>query len=123
MNNLSWFLYLADVFSGIGWILGTIFVLACIITVLTLLSVVLSDGQVLDKDIRPKWLKVLWSAITAAVLSGLIGAAVPSRDTMYAIAASEMGEDILRSETGTKATQALNAWLDRQINSQQPAAE
>jgi len=47
----------------------------------------------------------------------IVGAnALPSKDTVYAIAASEVGESVLNSPTGSKAVQALNAWLDRQIN-------
>jgi hypothetical protein len=35
---------------------------------------------------------------------------------MYAIAASELGEEVYKSEVGQKAEQALRAWLDKQIN-------
>jgi hypothetical protein len=44
-----------------------------------------------------------------------INVVVPSATTFYAIAASEVGETILKSETAGKAVQALNSWLDRQI--------
>lgn len=47
---------------------------------------------------------------------------MPSKDTVYAIAASEMGESVLKSETGSLATQALNAWLKKQITPTAPAA-
>lgn len=62
-------------------------------------------------------------SVSLFVLS-IIGAnALPSKDTMYAIAASEVGESVLNSPTGSKAVQALNAWLDRQINPAPKPAE
>jgi hypothetical protein len=39
----------------------------------------------------------------------------PDKDTVYAIAASEVGDHVLHSKTGTLAEQALDAWLQRQI--------
>lgn len=41
--------------------------------------------------------------------------ALPSRETVLAIAASEMGERALQTPTATKAFKALDAWLDKQI--------
>ena len=49
------------------------------------------------------------------VITLLLTAAIPGKDTMYAIAASEMGEKILKTETAGKVQQALSAWLDAQI--------
>lgn len=49
------------------------------------------------------------------IIAALVIIPVPSKDTIYAIAASEMGERALASPTGDRAVKALNAWLDRQI--------
>lgn len=61
-----------------------------------------------------------WSAIKGPVLTmcaaAVLFCAFPASGTLYAIAASEMGERVIQSETGDKAIQALNAWLDRQIS-------
>lgn len=60
-----------------------------------------------------------WPSIKkpVATLAGAVAVfcLFPSSGTIYAIAASEMGERVLTSETGGKAVQALDAWLDRQI--------
>lgn len=40
---------------------------------------------------------------------------LPSRETIYAIAASQMDEQALKSDIGAKTFRALDAWLDRQI--------
>lgn len=69
-----------------------------------------------DKDAEP-WRP--WKVVKAPVLAGIACAVFmcvfPSSGTLYAIAASEMGEHVIESETAGKAINALNAWLDRQI--------
>ena len=39
----------------------------------------------------------------------------PEKKTLYAIAASEYGEQIIKSEIGNDATKALQQWIKRQI--------
>ena len=56
----------------------------------------------------------VWGGVSAIALV-VVSLAVPSKDTVYAIAASEVGEEIVKSETAGKAVKALNAWLDKQI--------
>lgn len=48
---------------------------------------------------------ILWSCSTL----------IPSQETVYAIAASQMGEQALKTPLASKAGQALEAWLDRQM--------
>lgn len=61
-----------------------------------------------------------WIAAKAPLValgaSALLFCAFPASGTIYAIAASEMGERVVNSETGDKAVKALNAWLDKQIS-------
>lgn len=115
MNELSWFLYLAGVagnvgaffaiFGGAASIVATIFgVVGCIAS---------GDGW------RPPtgfWRNV-FTALTVGGVMILLAALVPSQQTMYAIAASEFGEQLAKTETAGKAFEALNAWLDQQIGS------
>lgn len=64
-----------------------------------------------------------WSAIKGTVVTMAFASVVfcvfPSSGTLYAIAASEMGERVVTSETGGKAIAALNAWLDKQVSRSQ----
>jgi amino acid transporter len=53
--------------------------------------------------------------LVAAAICLLVLTFVPSKNTIYAIIVSEYGEEIVLSPTGSKAQQALNAWLDKQI--------
>lgn len=68
----------------------------------------------IDQEPWKAWkaVKTPLAALSAAVA---VFCLFPTSDTIYAIAASEMGEKVVKSETGGKAIQAINAWLDRQI--------
>ena len=106
MNDLSWLLYLADVVGSLKTvcILGAV---AC-----AMFWAIMLPFKYIEHDelYRPP----LRLPITLAVLA-LAASLTPSTSTVYAIAASEMGERALNTQTGGKAVEALNAWLDRQI--------
>lgn len=122
MNSLSWMIYFADVVGGALVILGLLmFATAIFAGGATAIGFFKREenrsygaedrdfqaGQRLFVAGRGK----LWIPLVLAIAVVF----TPSRETIYAIAASEMGETALNSETGGKAVQALNAWLDRQI--------
>lgn len=118
MNNLSILLYLADVSSSLATLLTVLGILGSAAgLVFWLMS--LDKSPELD-PIRP-YRNTLFYALPIVALSCLF----PSKDTMYAIAASEMGEEVLNSGIGTRATKALEAWLDKQIEEQtkEPTSE
>lgn len=54
------------------------------------------------------------------VVLSLTGAVLPSRDTMYAIAASQVGEQALKTPLAEKAEKALEAWLNKQTKTDNP---
>jgi len=56
--------------------------------------------------------KMIGFSVIALMAAGVV---VPQKETVYAIAASEVGEEVIKSETAGKAMRALNAWLDDQI--------
>lgn len=60
---------------------------------------------------------------TSGLVLGLLLVFIPSSKTIYAIAASEMGEEVLASPTADKAHKALDAWLDDQIKEHQQKKE
>jgi hypothetical protein len=108
MNSLSWVLYLADIVGGLAN--GAIAV--CIVLALAALMVpMIMDGYD-EKEARNKVMKRL--AIVFGICAS-IAVFVPSKNTIYAIAASEYGAEALKTPEATKARQALNAWLDKQI--------
>jgi hypothetical protein len=109
MNSLSWMIYLADVVGNVGAICGIILVVVGIGLILVAIPLTVDPDE--HDALRRPWRNGLVAWIVVAAISSVI----PSKDAIYAIAASEMGETALNSETGGKAVQALNAWLDRQI--------
>lgn len=132
MNSLSWMIYLADVTQGVGiaTLLSSCAAVVCggIATIVYLThrfeepSTYRCDTTE-EKDAKiARWndSKAFAGKLATRLLIGgaclaLVTSLIPSSTTIYAIAASEMGEDVLKTPTATKAMKALDAWLDRQI--------
>lgn len=107
MNQLSWLLYWGNVAGNLGQLFG-------ISGVILLFA---GCGVVLFASSSYESLNLKW-AILPFCLSFILwfGAALmPNQTTVYAIAASQMGEQALKSPIVGKAGQALTAWLDKQI--------
>lgn len=147
MNSLSWLLYLAGVSENFGWLLfwlGFLVIIGGV--VLYCFSFSLKEAgrrelndyyyrdetsdkykqAVADKASAAKqgasvsvWGRTLMGCGLAA---WFLAAAAPSKETVYAIAASEMGEELLKTPTATKAVKALDAWLDKQLAVEVPKA-
>lgn len=124
MNNLSWLLYWADVVPKIANALGIV----ATIGGFSFLAWGMATGfsyavqDTFDTDATPFRKKIGFVPYVAAfmVLFGvLVPPFMPSKDTLYAIAASEVAEEIVTNEkvvnTTTKAFEAVDAWLDKQI--------
>lgn len=122
MNSLSWLIYLADVVGGMGLVAGIS------VVVLGVLAAGAAVGIAASADIRDgAGVASCWSFLkkTLCLLlpTAIISVAIPNPNTIYAIAASEMGEEIVKSETAGKAMKALDAWLDRQIDGKSAQTE
>ncbi len=110
MNSLSWIIYLAGVSQSISVLLG-------FAAVLTLFGLVFF-GIVYEfsNDFMLAARKWIFIAAGCAIVAALI----PSKESIYAIAASEYGEEVLKTPEASKARKALNSWLDAQIKEQKP---
>jgi hypothetical protein len=117
MNSLSWFIYIAQVADSIGMLLiaiGTL-IIGCVLLSFAVprINAAMEDCD----DYVGKPLKTNWLAVAAVLL--LIGNLIPKKGTMYAIAASQLGERIASSETAKgitdDATKALQQWIKKQI--------
>lgn len=110
MNSVSWFLYVAEFFSRVGVLFAVAAGIGAIIVGMALIFHGVEDGEL--------WRPVRWAAPLVFFIA-LLAAAVPSKNTMYAIAASQVGEKIVESETvqgiATDATKALQQWIKKQI--------
>jgi len=130
MNNLSWLLYLADVTGSVSTVLSiaaTVSGAACI--VLFIWSAVLAGSSPTiwswdDKETKiaahkaatANCKKYGFVTLRVAIPAALVASLIPSQNTVYAIAASQTSEQVLKSQTAQKAVQALNHWLDKQIS-------
>lgn len=111
MNDLSWMLYWADMVPSLGRFCGIVGLGFLLTRALWFARNAWLEDFASGRGIgpAPKWLipVALGLMLTATIL--------PSRDTFYAIAASEMGEEALQSPIATKAGKALEKWLDDQL--------
>lgn len=112
MNNLSLLLYLADISHSLRGLLTLVAVLSLFACIIAAVLAYLSDCE--DDNISGRYFlkKFLWIPI----LCSLLVVFLPSKNTMYAIAASEIGEQVLKSSTMSKAQKAVDAWLDEQVS-------
>lgn len=104
MNDLSWFLYFAGIAGNIQGSMTAVAILGGFVVAAWAFFAWNEDLQM------PKA-----RHIAIPIVCGFIAMIMPSQTTVYAIAASEMGEEVLKSSTATKAQKALDAWLDKQI--------
>jgi hypothetical protein len=109
MNGLSILIYAGDVADGLKelfWVAaGTIVLLGLI--PMTFWTIEWLDGE------RPRpWYGRFACAV--AILA-LLSVMIPSRQTVYLIAASEAGEVAVTSETGQRLLAKIEAALDAQI--------
>lgn len=118
MNSVSWFIYIAQVANSLG-------VMFCVLGVLLIIAVMgrfifpyaqnameLNDpgdrGYVQPTAIHRGYMML-------AICFLLVGNLMPEKNTMYAIAASQVGEQIVKTEIASDATKALHQWIKKQI--------
>ena len=100
MNTLSWFLYLAEVFGSLQTVLRVIGIPMFLASLILILSGYLSRWNfITDQDVQIK--NTIRKIGPAAFFGGffliLVSLFVPSKETMYMISASEIGEVIVTS--------------------------
>lgn len=123
MNNLSWFLYFADVLpslSSLSGVAGLVFTAFFIVYVIFVVSSetwpcnsVEENQRVLDREknlpSKFKWLSVPLFLFVLAVL-------IPSKETIYLIAGSEAGEAVVTSEEGQEILSDIREVVSYQLD-------
>jgi predicted branched-subunit amino acid permease len=107
LNQLSWLLYIGNVVGNLGPLFFTLGLGCLLLAALMVISSV-------ENFTKSSLLKALFPTAIAVVF-WFMAALCPSQETVYAIAASQMGEQALKTPMASKAGQALEAWLDKQI--------
>jgi len=114
MNDLSWFLYMADVLPNLAVSLGFISTLLAIGGGFGLVWWYI--GSFVDKDVIPvpKPLFAVWFSMAFIALAcGFI----PSKETIYLIAGSEAGEAVVTSEQGQEVLSDIQEIIKHQLDS------
>ena len=111
MNSLSWFLYIADVLSNLCVVFVLIALAGSIGAGFSLLFGFLEDEE--------KWSRFGASMLKWVIPLWFVAALIPGKNTMFAIAASELGERVAKSEQvqgiASDAAKALQQWIKKQI--------
>jgi hypothetical protein len=116
MNDLSWFLYLADVLPRVGSFAGGLSGFLVVVTVGTLFMVAMVNAEPSFKKLGYPW-KTIVVALVSALIFGVSSALIPSKETIYLIAGSEAGEAVVTSEAGQEILDDIHQVIKHQLNS------
>lgn len=141
MNTLSKLIYLGELSQSLSGLLTFVSVVLAVGAIALTVHYYVSQASIIDslsriarygetvadfkKEITGSVKVKLWPAClcgTLCVLTAFTAAALPSKDTVYAIAASQLGEQVLKTPLANKAEQAVETWLDKQIAVNKPAS-
>lgn len=117
MNSLSWLLYFGDVVGSVNAVIS-ILVLLTILSGIGLLMFAIIETPWCEEQKKEHFKTVKGWASTWLKVVGVVyfvGVLFPSKQTVYMIAASELGEEVITSETGKKLVKKLNQELDKLI--------
>lgn len=119
MNDLSWFLYLADVLPTASVWLGILFVPTGVIGAILVVCTMICAASTGEDEIRAgKVMKPF--AVSLPILSAiflLVSILIPSKETIYLIAGSEAGQYVVESETGQEILTDIKSIIKQQLSS------
>jgi len=109
MNNLSWLLYLSDVLPNLNVGIGIISVLSGIIFGI---ATVIFWCEYFYNNCIPIKVPITFSCfLVFTIFIGLLTNLIPSRQTILLIAASEMSEQVVKSQDGQEIMNNLKQIL------------
>ena len=128
MNNLSYILYFAEALPMVASNIQLVLILAVFayLAYATIFMILKADGtdsyaRIYDKEKYKKWSDSYpvfsWWAAAVVIFLFLLTSLVPSKETIYLIAASEVGEVAVKSDVGKELLQDLSEILDHQLES------
>jgi hypothetical protein len=131
MNNISWFLYAVDVLRTVGGVSKALLVAGLIVLIISFGGWLISraalkcekDGENPDgysarcwDTWHKTWRIGLMVSVPVFVVSLFFATLIPSSKTMYLIMGSEVGEEVVKSETGQRVQDAINKKLDEYLD-------
>jgi hypothetical protein len=127
MNSLSWLIYLASLSGSISEFFAALaFMGAAVAIAGFVFSMMWTDGSYGGdrrmkgyEEMRQRGKYLAPRGLWALIVLGSISVILPSSNTIYAIAASEVGERLITDETvkglASDSTKALQQWIKKQI--------
>jgi len=120
MNSLSWFLYAADVIGSLNFFFGISgFVAGLAALALVVIGAIDRDCAYSEKE-KEKGKRKQWSGVKLAPVGAVfifLACLLPSKQTMYMIAASEIGDRLSKTqaanEIATEANDILRGYLKK----------
>jgi hypothetical protein len=116
-SNMSamWIIYLADVVGG----LSTLIIFCGIFLLMAIFPLFMFMVEIMDKDAERTTKKIMLLFAAVGIFSVFVGVLIPSKQTIYMMAAAKVGQDIVASpetkEIGGKVLQLINQKLDEQL--------
>lgn len=117
MNNLSWILYFADVADKLG-VAATLCVV--IFGLASLAGGIAVVGSRVDNPKRSEYHMPLWMLIIPTcilTLSLCVAVFTPSKDTIYLIAGSEIGETVVKTPEAQQMFSDIREVIQQQLKS------
>lgn len=116
MNELSWFLYVADVIGNIKALLVIFAVVGTMLAFMASFGWVMSQNELEKDDPSVKFMgKAMSFLIPAVVAASLLAAISPSKKTIYLIAGSEAGEAVVTSKEGQEIIDDIRLVIKSQL--------
>lgn len=119
MNSISWFLYLADVIPSLAKVFGVSGIILSIILVIAWFICLVSlgdsdfDGCRTSVKSLSKWL------VPVAFTLIIIATIIPSRQTIYLIAGSEVGQVVVETPEAREIFNDIRTIIKQQIKGQE----
>lgn len=122
LNTLSWMIYFAEVLGGLSSLFGFVFLMLCIGVIAGAIIWAVKTFNGYDEDDAQQATRasnIMKQLILFAAGVAFVDLLIPSSRTVYLVAASEMGEQVINTETATKLKKIIDYNLDKIIAEQE----
>lgn len=114
MNNLSWFIYFAEVIPSIGGLLIWVSI-ACIVGFI-LHAVFIKAHDYPLQGVTEGLVKPKYSLLALSFALATLASLIPSKETLYLIAGSETAEAVATSEVGQEVLNDIHEVIKAQLD-------
>ena len=126
MNDLSWLLYGAEVLANLGAFFAIVGVFGLITSCIGLFCALVVQNDTRrygEEDLDYKKATALRALLTRYIVVFFVVTSVamllPSKQTMYMIAVSEMGEEVIQTPEFEKVRKLVNQYLDDSLSGEE----